>query len=160
MKNTSAILLTFATLCLTACDTIITEKCTITPVGAQGISEDMDLDGVPDHGPFMVAKLTDGCTEKMVGVIPVALYEQGPDVISHGFGTMSLLNDACAMWTWSTDAVVGDWGVAITPANSPATGVFSPSVVGLTTGARLPAWWDGAAWTARLPAGIPAGCEY
>jgi hypothetical protein len=157
--NTTRILLTSAIL-LAACDTATIGDCTITPVGAQGISEDMDMDGVPDHRPFMVATFSPGCTAKSLAKMPVALYEQGPPHLMHGSGTMAMLGDACAVWTWNTTAIAGAWGIAVTPVGGTVAGVYSPDAGGMSEGAALPVWREGAGWTARLPAGIPAGCVY
>jgi hypothetical protein len=161
--KTNAILLSLATIYLAACaacDRATADKCVITPVGAQGISEDMDLDGVPDHAPFMVAGLSGTCPAETLSSAPVALYEQGQAVVMHGFGALTMLNKSCAMWTWKAPIITSDWGIAITPTGGTSAGVYSPDGIGMSTGARLPMWRDDGVWSARPPAGIPAGCKY
>jgi hypothetical protein len=160
MKTTTILTLLITITSTAACDSAVIGECVITPVGVQGITEDMDMDGAPDHAPFLVAEVSDGC-EKHLAEIHVAMYENSDAVVLRGFGVPTMLSDTCALWTWPGATVItGEWAFAVTPVDGTSTGMQSVNVLGMSIGALLPAWRDGSEWTARLPAGIPSSCEY
>lgn len=150
--------------CLAACDTaIVAEKCGVTLVGAQPVSEDWDLDGAPDHAPWVAATLKGECSPLELSQLHVGAYGTSPALsFTSNAKLASVKAGTCAIWTWGGPLKLpADWAIVATPeGGGDVAAVYSATVDGFPGGgAALPVWNLGGGWSSFLPHGLPVDCD-